>query len=111
LVKEWFMDQAHIVLQERLSVCERRFAREDLLVPNIIIRTMQSSWGSCTRRSTISLNIKLIQVPTEYIDYVLIHELCHLKHFNHAAEFYELLSRVMPNWQEKKDKLDPFDFG
>jgi len=111
LVKDWYLDGAHLVFHERLIACLPRFAPENLPTPNIVIRQMQSSWGSCSRRGTISLNIKLIQAPKEYIDYVLMHELCHLKRLNHGAEFYELLSRVMPNWQEKKAKLDRFDFG
>lgn len=111
LVSAWYLDQAHLVFQERLNACLPRFVRENLPTPNIIIRKMQSSWGSCSARGTISLNIKLIQAPKEYIDYVLMHELCHLKQLNHGVEFYELLERVMPNWQEKKEKLDRFDFG
>ena len=72
---------------------------------------MQSSWGNCSKIRLISLNIKLIQVPKEYIDYVLTHELCHLKDLSYGAGFYDLLGRVMPNWREKKEKLDRFDFG
>ncbi|HXQ34930.1 MAG TPA: M48 family metallopeptidase [Anaerolineales bacterium] len=45
------------------------------------------------------------------IDYVIIHELCHLKYLHHEPEFYYLLSRIMPNWKAKKEKLDRFDFG
>jgi predicted metal-dependent hydrolase len=111
VVSTWYHGQAHKVFQERLAACLSKFVRDNLPAPSIVIRRMQSSWGSCSSKGTISLNIKLIQAPKEYIDYVLTHELCHLKQLNHGAEFYELLSRVMPNWQEKKEKLDRFDFG
>jgi predicted metal-dependent hydrolase len=72
---------------------------------------MPSSWGSCSAKGTISLNIKLIQGPKEYIDYVLNHELCHLKYLHHEPDFYYLLSRIMPDWKRMKEKLDRFDFG
>jgi predicted metal-dependent hydrolase len=111
LVEEWYRSQAGQIFQDRLATCYSKLSREKIPFPKISIRRMQSSWGSCSAKGTISLNIKLIQVTKEYIDYVLIHELCHLKHLNHDAEFYKLLSRIMPDWTRKKEKLDRFDFG
>jgi hypothetical protein len=111
LVTAWYQSQANKIFQERLAACFPKFAREDISKPNIVIRRMQSSWGSCSAKGTISINIKLIQMPKEYIDYVLTHELCHLKQMNHGADFTDLLSRMMPDWQQRKDRLDRFDFG
>lgn len=111
LIENWYREQANQIFQERLSACYARLAREKIPYPGISIRKMQSSWGSCSARGTISMNIKLIQVPMEYIDYVLIHELCHLKYLHHEPEFYKLLARIMPDWSRKKEKLDRFDFG
>jgi predicted metal-dependent hydrolase len=111
LVKTWYRKQADQNYEERLAVAYTRFSRENIPYPKISIRRMQSSWGSCSAKGTITLNIKLIQVPKEYIDYVVIHELCHLKYLHHEPEFYYLLSRVMPDWKRKKEKLDRFDFG
>jgi predicted metal-dependent hydrolase len=111
LVEIWYREQANSVFHERLTACYSRLSRENVLYPKITIRKMQSSWGRCSAKGTISLNIKLIQVPKEYIDYVLIHELCHLKYLHHESEFYYLLSRIMPDWKRKKEKLDRFDFG
>lgn len=111
LVKSWYREQASQMFQEHLSACYTKLAREKIPYPKISIRRMQSSWGSCSAKGAISLNIKLIQVPVEYIDYVITHELCHLKYLHHEVEFYKLLSRIMPGWQAKKEKLDRFDFG
>lgn len=111
LVEEWYRSQAEQIFQDRLTTCYGKLSREKVPFPNIIIRRMQASWGSCSAKGTISLNIKLIQVTKEYIDYVLIHELCHLKYLHHEPEFYKLLSRIMPDWKRKKEKLDRFDFG
>ena len=111
LVENWIREQANKIFQEHLSTSYNKLAREKILYPKISIRRMQSSWGSCSAKGTITLNIKLIQVPVEYSDYVIIHELCHLKHLHHETQFYKLLSRVMPGWEAKKEKLDRFDFG
>jgi len=110
-VENWYREQANKVFQERLFVCYPKLARENISYPKISIRKMQSSWGSCSVKGLISLNIKLIQVPVEYIDYVITHELCHLKYLHHEAGFYKLLSQIMPSWEAKKEKLDRFDFG
>ncbi len=111
LVETWYREQSSQIFQERLSACYAKLAREKIPYPKISIRRMQSSWGSCSAKGMITLNIKLIQVPMEYIDYVIIHELCHLKYLHHEVQFYKLLSRVMPGWQVKKERLDRFDFG
>jgi predicted metal-dependent hydrolase len=111
LVETWYREQANKTFEERLAACYLKLSRENIPYPRISIRRMQASWGRCSAKGMISLNIKLIQVLKEYIDYVIIHELCHLKYLHHEPEFYYLLSRVMPDWKRKKDKLDRFDFG
>jgi predicted metal-dependent hydrolase len=111
LVEAWYRRQADQTFQAHLAACYPKFVREGIPYPKIVIRKMHSSWGSCSAKGTISLNIKLIQVPTEYISYVVVHELCHLKYLHHEPEFYKLLSRMMPDWERKKEKLDRFDFG
>jgi len=111
LVENWYREQSSQIFQERLSACYTKLVRENIPYPKTSIRRMQSSWGSCSAKGMITLNIKLIQVPMEYIDYVITHELCHLKHLHHETEFYKLLSRIMPGWEAKKEKLDRFDFG
>jgi predicted metal-dependent hydrolase len=111
VVEPWFREQANSIFQERVSIVYPKFSRENIPYPKLSIRRMQSSWGSCSAKGTVSLNIKLIQVPLEYIDYVIIHELCHLKHLHHETNFYKLLSRILPGWEARKEKLDRFDFG
>jgi predicted metal-dependent hydrolase len=110
-VTGWYQAQAQTVFATRLKLCYPKAARFGVPYPRFNIRKMRASWGSCSARGNLTLNIKLIQVPEEYIDYVLLHELCHLKERNHGAEFEKLLTRVMPGWREKKQRLDGFDFG
>ena len=111
LVEGWYQEQAQAVFHERLGILYPRVAHLDIPYPQIAIRRMASSWGSCSKKGLISFNIKLIQAPKEYIDYVIIHELCHLEEHNHGIKFNHLLSRILPNWKEYKERLDRFDFG
>lgn len=79
--------------------------------PKLIkVRWMKTRWGSCSSISTLTFNIKLIHVPIQYIDYVIIHELCHLKHFNHSKKFYDLQKKILPNYPELKDELNKYVF-
>lgn len=81
-------------LQGRLPVWRHRF--------------MRSQWGSCSRSGRISLNTHLIKTPTRLIDYVVLHELCHLQHYDHGPRFYGLMSRYMPDWRDRRSELDHY---
>jgi predicted metal-dependent hydrolase len=74
--------------------------------PDWKIRPMKKQWGSCSPKGRLSFNPLLIKAPRECIDYVIFHELCHLKEHNHSANFYKLLERGMPDWKRIKARLD-----
>lgn len=67
---------------------------------------MKVQWGSCSPAGRITLNPLLVKAPRECIDYVLLHELCHLLNHNHSPKFYKTLDRQMPRWRAIKEKLD-----
>ena len=75
-------------------------------VPTLKLIPMRQQWGSCTPVGVIHLNPALIRAPRVCIDYVLLHELCHVHEHNHSKRFYALLSKYCPNWQETKLELD-----
>jgi predicted metal-dependent hydrolase len=109
LLTEWYRRQARRVFKERLDACFRKVSFLNLDYPELAIRQMETRWGSCTPEGKIILNLKLIQVPKIYIDYVVVHELCHLKEHHHGRRFYDLLDRVMPDWRLKREKLNQFE--
>ncbi|WP_116125624.1 M48 family metallopeptidase [Lewinella sp. IMCC34183] len=69
-------------------------------------RWLKNRWGTCSRSGVITLNLELIKAPTVCIEYVIVHELCHLKHFHHGKEFYALLEREWPGWEVVKERLE-----
>jgi predicted metal-dependent hydrolase len=69
---------------------------------------MKKRWGSCSSKGKIAISYDLIRLDEIYAEYVIIHELCHLKHHNHSANYYKLLSEVYPNWKKVKGELKKF---
>ena len=75
--------------------------------PILRIRDMETRWGSClTKKRIITLNKRLLEAPRNCIEYVVMHELCHLIYPNHSKQFYSFLTMLMPDWKERKDYLD-----
>jgi predicted metal-dependent hydrolase len=103
----WYRAQARQVFAERL---ERHFPlieRHGVTPrPEIKVRKMKRRWGSCHSEGHITLNLRLIQAPLPYIDYVIIHELCHLVEPNHGRGFYQLLEKLLPDWRDRRERLN-----
>ncbi|MCU7939708.1 MAG: M48 family metallopeptidase [gamma proteobacterium symbiont of Bathyaustriella thionipta] len=105
LIDKWYLSKAKNIFNERLNAVAPRatWVKE---IPSFRIMAMKKQWGSCSKKGTLILNAHLVKAPKECIDYVILHELCHLSEHNHSEKFWKLLNRVMPNWKEIKYKLD-----
>lgn len=71
----------------------------------ITVRRQKTRWGSCSQSGCISLNFKLVTLRKELIDYIIIHELCHLKELNHSYKFWKLVEEILPGYQEFRKEL------
>lgn len=105
LVKKWYKHRAEQIFHKRLSelLPQTTWIKG---IPSFRIMSMQKQWGSCSAKGNLMLNPHLIKAPRECIDYVTLHELCHIAEYNHSERFWRLLTQVMPNWKEVKSRLD-----
>ncbi|MGE8065458.1 M48 family metallopeptidase [Pseudomonas sp. NPDC089569] len=104
-LRAWYRVRARDVFTRRLqAVLEQTLWVEE--EPPLRIQTMQTQWGSCSPKGRITLNPHLVKTPRDCIDYVILHELCHIAEHNHSERFYRLLTQVMPNWEKVKARLD-----
>jgi predicted metal-dependent hydrolase len=108
LINDWYLQHATKKLNERFDLLSHISKKEKIKVNKLYIKLILKRWGSCTKLGNITLNINLIKVPVDCIDYVIIHELCHLKYLNHSPKFYRLLEKYSPNWIATRDRLNKF---
>lgn len=101
----WFYSRATDVFNRRLDAIFPALAWVKQK-PVLQLRRMNKQWGSCSPKGRLSLNPLLVKAPRQCIDYVIIHELCHLKFHDHSEQFYRLLQRQLPHWKAVKSWLD-----
>lgn len=112
LVNQWYRQHSTSTFARRTAMCLERCKSLKLKsTPKISVRKMVRRWGSCTKAGNITLNLELVRVPVNCIDYVIIHELCHVKIHDHSPRFYRTLSRVLPDWERRKERLESQDWS
>lgn len=108
LLEAWYRERAKIKFAEITEPLIEQFKQYDVEPKSMYIKQMKLRWGSCSAKGNIILNPELIKAPKACIEYVIIHELCHLVHRNHTKAFFALQSREMPDWEKWKTKLENF---
>jgi len=106
LMLDWYSEHAKDLLSRRLAQYVPTFERMGAVVPEVRYRRMRKRWGSCSSKGMILLNTELVKAPIHCIDYVIVHELCHLLYPRHDKEFYYLLERILPDWKKRKERLE-----
>ena len=104
-LSEWYRERASMVFDKRVNILSDKIPWMKT-TPSWKLISMRKQWGSCSPKGIISLNPYLIKAPAECIDYVITHEMCHLKEHNHSPRYYRLLSQSMNGWEAVKAKLD-----
>lgn len=104
LLDEWLRERAVSNFSRILDFYKEKFGVKKLL--RMQVRIMKTRWGSLSKGGILTLNSRLIAAPKDCIEYVVVHELCHLKHDNHGREFFQLLTCRLPDWEKRKMKLE-----
>lgn len=106
LLDKWYKKHCQDIFTKHFDSCHDKLKGHGIKKPLLQIKNMKNRWGSFTNTDKIILNPQLIKLPSYCIDYVITHELCHVKYANHSRKFYNFLTLVMPDWQERKKKLE-----
>lgn len=101
-VKDWYRQQAKALVAERVEFYRKQLGEE---VQTVRIKDVRSRWGSCSSKRNLNFNWRLVMAPLEAVDYVVVHELCHLKEMNHSPAFWKLVEEIMPDYQRQRDWL------
>jgi predicted metal-dependent hydrolase len=104
-MEQWYRSRAQNIFARRLAeLCPKLKWVNSL--PQWQLRPMSKQWGSCSPKGRLSLNPLLVKASRACIDYVIIHELCHLRYHNHSKDYYRLLEKTLPDWKATKQRLD-----
>ncbi|MEW6184316.1 MAG: SprT family zinc-dependent metalloprotease [Thermodesulfobacteriota bacterium] len=106
LLEEWYREKAKVKFNESLDRCWVYVKKVLKIKPTLQMRSMKKRWGSLSPQGRLTLNLELIKAPPECIDYVVVHELSHLRYEHHGPEFYAFLDKVMPDWEKRKHRLE-----
>lgn len=105
LLKKWYRQQAQRHFAERMKAISQLAPWTGRKMPVMRLRQMKRTWGSCSASGVITFNPHLVKAPPECIDYVVAHEICHLREHNHSKAFYALQQQLYPGWKAAKDNL------
>lgn len=107
IVTKYMDRQGQMIFEEIVRETYPVFQKYGVLMPKLRIRNMETRWGSClAQKGIITLNKRLVEAPRNCIEYVVMHEFCHLIHPNHSRRFYDFLTMLMPDWKQRKTILD-----
>lgn len=106
LLDGWYRDRATAKFRESFDRCWTHFEKHSSGKPRMQIKRIRKRWGSLSANRMLTLNADLVRAPWGCVDYVITHELCHLRYKNHDPQFYRFLDKVMPDWEKRKHKLE-----
>ncbi len=106
LLNDWYLNHARTKFHAVAAPLIDKFKKYKVEPSSIVLREMPTRWGSCTPKGKIILNPELIKAPKGCIEYVIIHELCHLVHRDHSQRFIDLQTKEMKDWEKWKVRLE-----
>ena len=103
LAEEWARNQAQEILPQKVAAWAQKMGVE---YNNIVIKDQKTLWGSCSQKKNLNFSYRLIKMPLSIIDYLIVHELAHLVHFDHSPEFWACVAAYIPNYKEARKWLN-----
>ncbi len=108
----WYISQAKQVFPERasqyyplVSKLAGEMGKEIFPVNRIVVRNQKTRWGSCSSKGNLNFNWRLLMAPAKVLDYVVVHELCHLAYLDHSKQFWQMVAAVLPDCRERRNWL------
>ena len=105
-VERWLRQQARPLFEDSIERQFGWFAGQGYTRPVLRVKKMRTRWGSLSAKGYINLNMALLHYPPAALDYVVMHELCHLQHMDHGPDFHALMDARMPDWRQRKTLLE-----
>jgi len=99
---KWYKQMAKVKISERVTYYESFFLEKP---GSVIVKEQKKRWGSCSQDGTLRFNWRIIMAPEYIVDYIVVHEMCHLRYMNHASEFWNLVELILPDFKIRKDWL------
>jgi hypothetical protein len=102
LVELWYRQEAKLLINSRIKFYQPQIP----IVPNrVVIKEQKTRWGSCSSKHNLNYNFKTVMAPLPVLDYIVVHEMCHLVHLNHSREFWNLVESIIPEYRQHKEWL------
>ncbi len=108
LLKKWYKSKAEVHFNQLFENWTSQHMLPKNNTATLNYKWMNKRWGTCNKEGLITLNIELIKAPKKCIEYVIVHEVCHLSYLNHSKSFYNLLEKHYPQWRNTKYQLEHF---
>lgn len=102
-----YKENARMLAKERLSYFNTFY---NFSIKQVRIKRQKSRWGSCSEKGNLNFNFKIVLLPSHLADYIIVHELCHLGEFNHSRNFWNLVSKTIPDYKERRKELSQNNF-
>lgn len=97
-----YKEEAMRLVEKRVKFFSKKY---NFSFSKIFIKNQKTRWGSCTKNKNLNINYKIIFLPKKQQDYIIVHELCHLREFNHSRKFWSLVEKLLPNYLDIKNDL------
>ncbi|ASS88162.1 M48 family peptidase [Geobacillus stearothermophilus] len=102
LFKDWYISHGKLKVDERLKIYSSRMS---VAPSKVVLKEQKMRWGTCTSSGAIYLNWRIVMAPIPVIDYLLVHELAHLKYPNHSNDFWRFVHSILPDYEQRKEWL------